>query len=233
MVLLVRVLSSLMLTFYRSVAISHFKSFFVSFVTSFSVLFVMSLGACRMILEVNDKKETNAKEVAVNFRTKTISIANVRPDILAEIHKFPFPVQKLIAEEAHAVSKRLQEGKEVPDLMIAECNCRFFNQYMLSCHHILHKQLCSNINILMPEMWRGFQETFEENGLEVYQSRGLVDVAQYQVEVEKVAEKNRLSMNELFERARDQYYGLVDRGNMEEVAKFVERLGSVLEPVLE
>ena len=40
-------------------------------------------------------------------------------------------------------------------------------------------------------------------------------------------------MNELFERARDQYYGLVDRGNMEEVAKFVERLGSVLEPVLE
>jgi len=193
----------------------------------------MSLGACHMILEVNDKKKTNAKEVAINFHTKTISITNVRPDILAKIYKFPFPVQKLITEEAHTVLKRLQERKEVPDLTIVECNCRFFNWYMLPCHHILHKQLCGDIDILMPEMWRGFQETFEENGLEVYQSRGLVDVAQYQVEVEKVVEKNRLSMNKLFERARNQYYGLVDKGNMEKVAKFVEHLGSALEPVLE
>ena len=40
-------------------------------------------------------------------------------------------------------------------------------------------------------------------------------------------------MNELFEKARDQYYSLTDKGDMEEVAKFVERLGNVLEPVLE
>ena len=69
--------------------------------------------------------------------------------------------------------------------------------------------------------------------MEVYQSHGLVDVAQYQVEVEKVAEKNRLSMNELFERARDQYYHLADKGNIEGVVKFVGRLEEVLESVLE
>ena len=80
-----------------------------------------------MILEVDDKRETIAKEIAINFHAKTISIANVRPEILAEIHKFPFPVQKLLAEEAHAVSKRLEEGKEVPGLTNAQCSCKFFN----------------------------------------------------------------------------------------------------------
>ena len=186
-----------------------------------------------MILEVNERKEAIAKEVAINFRTKTISIANVRPEVLAEIHKFPFPVQKLIAQEAHAVSKKLEEGKEVPNLTDAECNCKFFNRYMLPCRHILHKQLCGDIDILTPEVWRSFQDTFEESGLEVYQSRSLVEIPQPHAETKKVAEKNRLMMNELFERARDQYYSLMDKGDMEEVAKFVERLGNVLEPVLE
>ena len=143
-----------------------------------------------MILEVDDRRETIAKEVAISFRAKTISIANVRPEILAEIHKFPFPVQKLLAEEAHAVSKRLEEGKEVPGLMNAQCSCKFFNRYMLPCRHILHQQLCGDTDILMPEVWRSFQETFEESGLEVYQSHGLVEVPQLQVKTEKATEKN-------------------------------------------
>ena len=61
---------------------------------------------------------------------------------------------------------------------------------MLPCHHILHQQLCGDTNILMSEVWRSFQETFEESGLEVYQSRGLVEVPQLQVETEKATEKN-------------------------------------------
>jgi len=201
-------------------------------VISTSILACGIIGACHMILEVNERKEAIAKEVAINFRTKTISIANVRPEVLAEIHKFPFPVQKLITQEAHAVSKRLEEGKEVPDLTDAECNCKFFNRYMLPCRHILHKQLCGDIDILTPEVWRSFQDTFEESGLKVYQSRGLVEIPQPHAETEKVAEKNRLTMNELFERARDQYYSLTNKGDMEEVAKFVKHLGNVLETVL-
>lgn len=95
-----------------------------------------------------------AKEVATNFRSKVISIANVRPEVLTEIHKFPFPVQKLISEEAHAVSKRLEEGKEVPNLKNPECNCKFFNQYMLPCRHIFHQQLCGDTDILTPEIFK-------------------------------------------------------------------------------
>ncbi|CAG8674008.1 10239_t:CDS:2, partial [Gigaspora rosea] len=68
--------------------------------------------ACIKILELDSKKDFNAKVAAIDFRTKKISIANIRPETLTEIQKFPIPIQKLIAEEAHAVSRRLQEGKK-------------------------------------------------------------------------------------------------------------------------
>ena len=102
--------------------------FFAVFHTIYTFALVSHvIGACHMILEVNERKEAIAKEVTINFHTKTISIANVRPEVLAEIHKFPFPIQKLIAQETHAISKRLEEEKEVPNLTDAECNCKFFN----------------------------------------------------------------------------------------------------------
>ena len=66
-------------------------------------------GTCHKVLEVDDKKSTTAKEVAVDFRIKKISIADIRPETLLEIHKFPFTIQKLIAKEAGAIFKRLQE----------------------------------------------------------------------------------------------------------------------------
>ncbi|CAG8674025.1 10240_t:CDS:2, partial [Gigaspora rosea] len=99
--------------------------------------------ACIKILELDSKKDFNAKVAAIDFRTKKISIANIRPETLTEIQKFPIPIQKLIAEEAHAVSRRLQEGKKVPNLKMAKCSCKFFTH---------------------------------ESGLEVYQSRQLVEV---------------------------------------------------------
>ena len=80
-----------------------------------------------MILEVNDKSEIIAKEIIINFHAKMIAIGNVRLKILAEIHKFPFSVQKLLAEEVHAVSKRLKEEKKVLGLLNAQCSCKFFN----------------------------------------------------------------------------------------------------------
>src|SRR5260363_399946 len=101
-----------------------------------------------------------AKETSINFRTKRISLANIRPEILTEIHKFSFPFQKLIAEEVHAVSKRLVEEKCTPNLASAEYSCRFFNRYMLLCRHIFHEQL-GGANILTPEIWSYFQRTFE------------------------------------------------------------------------
>src|SRR5207237_1446863 len=68
--------------------------FFAIFHTIYTFALVSHvIDACHMILEVNERKEAIAKEVAINFRTKTIFIVNVRPEVLAEIHKFPFPVQ--------------------------------------------------------------------------------------------------------------------------------------------
>ncbi|CAG8818763.1 12435_t:CDS:1, partial [Cetraspora pellucida] len=52
--------------------------------------------------------------------TKKISITNIRPKHLIEIQKFPFSIQKLISEEVHVVSKKLQEGKKMPSLKTAK-----------------------------------------------------------------------------------------------------------------
>ncbi|CAG8583489.1 13906_t:CDS:2 [Cetraspora pellucida] len=122
-----------------------------------------------------------AKETAINFCTKRISLANIRPEILTEVHKFPFPFQKLITEEVHAISKRLEEGKCAPNLASAECSYRFFNR------------------------------TFEEGGMEVYQTCSIVEVPVIQNSVEKkAAEKSQSRMNELFERTQDCYYKLAE-----------------------
>ncbi|CAG8568990.1 1219_t:CDS:2, partial [Scutellospora calospora] len=47
-------------------------------------------------------------------------------EILDQIHKFPFPIQQLIISEVHAVEKRIEKGKESPDLMSPNCHCLFF-----------------------------------------------------------------------------------------------------------
>src|SRR3954466_7345888 len=52
-----------------------------------------SIGACHKILELDEKKRTVAKEIAADFRSKKISIADMRPETLAEVHKFPFTIQ--------------------------------------------------------------------------------------------------------------------------------------------
>ncbi|CAG8723825.1 9095_t:CDS:2, partial [Gigaspora rosea] len=170
-------------------------------------------------------------ETAINFRTKRISLANTRPEIFAEIHKFPFPFQKLITEEVHAVSKRLEVGKCAPNLASAECSCRFFNQYMLPCRHIFREQLCGS-KILTSEAWGNFQQIFEESGMEVYQTRGIVEVPVIQkLLAEKAAEKSQSRMYELFERTRDCYYRLSEK-NIDEASRFIENLERILEPAI-
>ncbi|CAG8733796.1 4605_t:CDS:1 [Gigaspora rosea] len=171
------------------------------------------------------------KKTATNFYTKRISLTNIRLKILAEVHKFPFPFQKLIAKEVHAVSKRLDEGKCAPNLASTECLCRFFNQYMLPWRYIFYEQLCGS-NILIPEAWENFQKTFEESGIEVYQTRGIVEVPVIpKSSSEKAAEKSQLRMNELFERTRDCYYCLLEK-NINEMSRFVENLERILEPAI-
>jgi hypothetical protein len=51
-------------------------------------------------------------------------------DVIQEIHKFPFPIQKLLGDEALAVNGRLEQGKAPPNLFAAECDCQFFARYL-------------------------------------------------------------------------------------------------------
>ncbi|CAG8733876.1 14596_t:CDS:2 [Cetraspora pellucida] len=151
--------------------------------------------------KLNKKKMMAAKETAINFRTKRISLANIRPEILTE---------KLIAEEVHTVSKRLEKRKCAPNFASTKCSYRFFNRYMLLCCHIFHEQLCGS-NILTPEAWNNFQRTFKESGMEVYQTCSIVEVPVIQNSAEKkAAEKSQSRMNELFERTQDCYYKLAE-----------------------
>ncbi|CAG8610188.1 5329_t:CDS:2 [Gigaspora rosea] len=152
---------------------------------------ILNCRACIKILKLDSKKDFDAKVATIDFRIKKISIANVRPEILTEIQKFSFPIQKLIAEEAHAVLKRLQEEKKVPNLKTAGCSCKFFTHYMLPCRHIFHEQLCGDSNILTSE---------------------LVEIPPIQrSDAKKNVEKSKQIMNELFERTKDQYYRLAEK----------------------
>ncbi|CAG8799295.1 2186_t:CDS:2, partial [Dentiscutata erythropus] len=185
--------------------------------------------ACQILLELDNKKIMAAKETAIEFHTKKISLTNIRLEVLNEIHKFPFLLQRLVLEEVHAIAKRLEEGKCLPNLVSTECLCRFFNQYMLLRCHIFHEQLCGT-NILTPEAWENFQRTFEEGGLEVYQTRGIVEIPVVQTPAaDKAAKKSQSKMNELFERTRDYYYRLAEK-SIDKASRFVGNLEKILEP---
>jgi len=93
--------------------------------------------------------------------------------ILAEIHKFPYSVQRLIADEALAVLGRIE--KETPGLDVADCHCRFFKRYLRPCRHIFHEDIYGVAKILTAEAWRNFQEMFAEAGYQVYEHRELVE----------------------------------------------------------
>jgi hypothetical protein len=60
-----------------------------------------------------------------------------------------------------------------------------------------------NVELLTDQAWEIFQRMFEENGFEVYESRGLVIVEQ--TVQQKEAENRKLTINELTERIRDGY----------------------------
>ena len=93
------------------------------------------------VAELDNKRRAASEKVALTFRTKKISLVLLDEDILQELHKFPFPIQKLIGNEALAVNDRLEKGKPPPNLLTAECHCRFFVRYLLPCHHVFHEHM--------------------------------------------------------------------------------------------
>jgi hypothetical protein len=168
----------------------------------------------------------------MTFRTKKISLVLLDDDILQEIHKFPFPIQKLLGNEALAVSERLEKGKPPPSLLTAECDCYFFVRYLLPCRHIFHEHMFGQHRLLTDAVWHSFQLMFEETGFEVYEHGERVNVSKDKPQAEKDAEHLRIRVEEVNERVRDRYFSILESGSIEESAQFIDCLEATIEPLL-
>ncbi|CAG8502496.1 6013_t:CDS:2, partial [Scutellospora calospora] len=95
------------------------------------------IGTCHNIVAVDAKKWSDAEYVAFEFRTKRILAFGVDYEILNEVHKFPYPIQKMVIDEIFAVAKRLEKELveiEVPEKSeaekAAENRCMIVNKLM-------------------------------------------------------------------------------------------------------
>ncbi|RUS27873.1 hypothetical protein BC938DRAFT_482614 [Jimgerdemannia flammicorona] len=120
-------------------------------------------GDCQKIVVADNKRESSAALVACRFRSK-LTIAAVPDDILNELHRFPFPIQKLMAGEALAVANRVAKGKQAPDLTKPKC-------------HLFHEQIYGIFKPLTTNVWMDFQRTFEGKGL---RCTSVVNLSRYQ-----------------------------------------------------
>ncbi|CAG8709186.1 12873_t:CDS:2, partial [Cetraspora pellucida] len=190
------------------------------------------IGACHNIVAVDAKKWSDAEYVAFEFHTKKISAFGVDQEILNEVHKFPYPIQKKVIDEIFAVAKRLEKGKGPPGLIALDCQGLFFRRYLLPCRHIFHDHIYGT-NKLTIDSWRKFQRIFEDNRFEVYEGRELVEVeVPEKSEAEKATENRRMAVNELMEQVRDMYWWVEEKGDVEQANSFMRELnlcvGSVL-----
>ncbi|CAG8820899.1 8940_t:CDS:2, partial [Cetraspora pellucida] len=152
------------------------------------------------------------KKITSSLHGLIASAYGVDNDIMEEIHKFPFPFQNLLIREACSVINRLEKGKGTPGLTSLDCHCLFYNRYLLPCKHIFHENMYGN-KLLTAEVWKRFQEMFEESGFEVYESQGSF-VEYVQTEQQKGAENRRVSVVELTERIRDRYWHVEESGDV-------------------
>ncbi|CAG8437974.1 1023_t:CDS:2 [Scutellospora calospora] len=191
------------------------------------------ISAAHKVIDLNQKKQIDAKAVPFNFRTKKVSVYGIEDEIIKEIYKFLYPMQLILVKEACAVMDRLAKGKGAPGLTSLDCYCLFHNQYLLPCKHIFHEHTYGSNRLLTTKAWRMFQEIFEESGFEVYEHYELVIMEKLgQSEEEKKAENRRLTVNKLTERLHDRYWSVEEGSGAEEAEAFVSRLEGFLSPIL-
>jgi len=154
-------------------------------------------------------------------------------ELLEEIHKFPFPVQKLLGNEALAVNDRLEKSKLPPGLDTAECHCSFFSRYLLPCQHIFHEHMFGKNKLLTDTTWHSFQLMFDECGFEVYEHRERVDTCKNKpTQAERDAEHLRVRVEEVNERLRGAYYKILESEGVEKSAQFIGNLEATIEPLI-
>ncbi|GBC05975.1 hypothetical protein RclHR1_06530015 [Rhizophagus clarus] len=118
------------------------------------------IGASHKIVAL-DKKCSDSEHIAHEFRIKKISTISIDDEVLHEVHKFPFPVQQMLINEICAVEGRLKKGKLAPGLALPSCYCLFFHRYLLLCRHIFHENMYGTTKLLIPDVWKKFQQMFD------------------------------------------------------------------------
>src|SRR3954469_11657811 len=99
-------------------------------------------------MALNDKKRLDSEKITFSFCSKYISVTGLDDEILKQIHKFPYPIQKLIVSETVGVMTRIDKGKLPPSLAVSVYHCIFFYHYLLPCRHIFHKYMYGTTKIL-------------------------------------------------------------------------------------
>ncbi|RHZ62748.1 hypothetical protein Glove_335g24 [Diversispora epigaea] len=183
----------------------------------------LSSSACNAL---DLKKRSDSDYVAFEFRVKKISAAGIDNDILREIHKFPFPIKKLIVSEILSVESRIEKGKDLPGLMSFECQCLFFCKYMLPVNIFFMNKYMVQGNCLQLMFGNSFK-TFDESGFEIYEHCELINFEILEKNENDRAENRKLTVNELMERTRNE-----ENGDEKEKRKFLERLKTCLDPIL-
>ena len=132
---------------------------------------IASHGIYGMVLNIigaaNDV-DNRAATVKSQFRNRKLAICKQ----YHEIGQLPVPIQKLLAREVDAVAAHIAEGKVSDFDENLQCHCQFHRQYLLPCRHIFHFD--SDVKVLTPTWWAAYVDMFEDGGMEVYESSGMV-----------------------------------------------------------
>jgi hypothetical protein len=89
--------------------------------------------------------------------------------------------------------------------------------------------------LLIPDVWKKFQQMFDESEFEIYIHHESVDlevpISQI-TKAEKAMKNRRLTISKLMKRIRDIYWKVEERSNTEQTDAFIRELKDRLEPVL-
>ena len=129
---------------------------------------VLNNGMILNILDAANDVDNRAEVAKSHFWNRKLAVCKQYP----AIGQLPVPIQKLLAREVDAVTARIAEGKvsEFDENLL--CYCQFYRQYLLPCRHIFHFD--SDVKVLTPTRWANYVAMFEEGGMEVYETSGLV-----------------------------------------------------------
>ncbi|CAG8640233.1 11720_t:CDS:2, partial [Scutellospora calospora] len=67
------------------------------------------ISVVHKVIDLDQKKQINADNVAFNFHIKKVSVYGIKDEIIKEIYKFLYPIQLILVKEACVVMNRLKK----------------------------------------------------------------------------------------------------------------------------